>query len=153
VYEWEADGVGSCERSEGCIYLISSGHSARADYLYAISDNGDDVFFRTSDLLLAADAETTPSIYDARAGGGVAEAGGEAWQGEGCRPTLSPALGLPTPGMLPDAEPGNVPQAASRPCPKGKHKATKGGKTSCVKDNKHSKKHRRAGSKRKGAGK
>lgn len=152
VYEWEAQGVGSCERPEGCIYLISSGRSNRIDYLYAVSDSGDDVFFRSSDLLVPADTEDTPSIYDARVGGGFAE------EPEGCQidqdcggsVTPPPSLGAPASEAL--GPPDNF--TPPKKCPKGKHKVTKNGKTICVKKNqkKHHKRHR-AGSKKKGAGK
>jgi hypothetical protein len=149
IYEWEAQGVGSCTRPEGCVYLISSGHSARTDYLYGVSDSGNDVFFRTADLLLPVDQEETPSIYDARVGGGFLEPQCEdsALCSEPQAPS-PPVLLAPTSPALPAS--GNLPP--SKHCPKSKHKVTRNGKTSCVKNKKHHK-HHRAGSKRKGAGK
>jgi hypothetical protein len=146
VYEWEANGVGTCTRPEGCIYLISSGHSSRVDYLYAISESGDDVFFRSADLLLASDAEATPSIYDARVGGGFSE---ETVCQVECSKVLAPPPGLIAPASPPLGVSGNVKQAS---CPKGKHRVVKNGKTRCVKKH-HKRKHHRAGSKKKGAGK
>jgi hypothetical protein len=142
VYEWEAQGVGSCERPEGCIYLISSGQSARTDYICAVSDSGADVFFRSSDLLLGSDKDETPSIYDARIDGGFPEAG-IACEVE-CSKTLLPPPGLPAPTTPPLGASGNV---TPSPCPKGKHKVN----GRCVK--RHHKHHRKAGSKKKGAGK
>jgi hypothetical protein len=148
VYEWEAQGVGSCKESGGCTYLVSSGHSLRIDYLYAASDTGDDVFFRTSDILLPLDAEETPSIYDARVEGGFPEPTPPECEGEGCRPNLSPDAVLPTPGMLPSKGSGNLP---GHSCPKGKRKVKRRGKVTCVK--KHHKKHHKKASKSRGAGK
>jgi hypothetical protein len=151
VYEWEAQGVGSCIRAGGCIYLVSSGHSLRIDYLYATSDSGDDVFFRTSDILLGRDAEETPSIYDVRVDGGFPEVAIEPCQGESCRPGVSPI-----PSLEPPAEPApgasdNVP---AKRCPKGKRKVRRHGKTVCVKKKHHKRlKHQKKAGKSRGAAK
>lgn len=149
VYEWEEQGVGGCARPGGCVLLISSGQSPRDNYLYAVSESGDDVFFTSSDLLVGADRDTTSTIYDARVDGGFAEPPPrEPCQGEGCRPALGGAPSL----LGPESGVQNI-NVPSHPCRKGKRKVTKDGKTSCVKKKKKHHKHHKAGSKKKGAGK
>ncbi|HET8954512.1 MAG TPA: hypothetical protein VFN18_02510 [Solirubrobacterales bacterium] len=153
VYEWEAEGVGSCTRPGGCVSLISSGNSALDDYLYAISDSGDDVFFHSGDLLAPAfDSDTTPSIYDARVRGGFAPPAAAAGEclGEACQPAAS-APNDPTPASSVYRGAGNVsPEAGRRHCPKGRRAVRRGGKVRCAKKKKHAKhkrthNHRRAG--------
>ncbi|HEX6205726.1 MAG TPA: hypothetical protein VFZ29_07960 [Solirubrobacterales bacterium] len=149
VYEWEDQGVGSCARPEGCVHLISSPNSQREEYIWAVSPSGDDVFFLSSDLLVKSDADETPSIYDARVGGGFAEGDQQSeCEGEGCRPNLSPTPSLPT-GLTPVLGSGDQanPTKAKR-CPKGKHKVKRKGKIRCVK--KKTAKKNRAGASRKG---
>ena len=131
VYEWEEAGAGSCARAGGCVYLISSPHSAKDDYLYAQSTSGDDVFFLTNDALLPTDGGGTTSIYDARVGGGFAEPEAPICEGEGCRPTLAspPLLTSPESGVRSSS--GNV--RDGKRCPKGKRKVKQKGKVHCVK--------------------
>jgi hypothetical protein len=148
IYEWEAKGVGSCASSDGCLYLISSGHSARNEYLYAVSESGDDVFFLSSDLLLPVDQDETPSIYDARVGGGFPEPVEAECQGEGCRPQMTPPPPMP-PAQTQTSGPGD--NVKPLRCGKGKRKVKRNGRVRCVKKKKkHS---HRAGSNQNGGGK
>jgi len=156
VYEWEEEGVGSCRTEGGCVYLISSGTSGRPpsgepNYLYAANEDGRDVFVYTGDLLLPAeDPDETPSIYDARVGGGFPPPRGTAGEclGEACQPAAQ-APGDPVQSLK---GAGNVTSEAPRArCPKGKRAVRRDGKVRCqqrrhAKHKKH--RHRRAGAKR-----
>ena len=148
VYEWEEQGVGSCTQAGGCVYLISSPASRRNEFLWAVSRSGDDVFFLSSDLLLNGDADETPSIYDARVGGGFPEPAPSECQGEGCRPQLTPPPPLPS-GETPVRGAGD--QVKRRACGRGKHRVKRRGKVRCVRK-KHHRRHGRHGRRRAGAG-
>ncbi len=150
LYEWEDQGVGSCTRPEGCLYLISSPHSARDEYLWAVSESGNDAFFLSSDLLIGADADGTPSIYDARVGGGFPESQLRAeCLGDACQPSVS-APGASNLASAAFVGPGNVtgPRTARR-CTKGQRKVRRAGKVRCLKRGKHQR-NERAAAKRKG---
>jgi hypothetical protein len=56
VYEWE----------NGVVYLISTGKSALNSYILDSSENGDDVFFATSEGLAPGDTDGAYDVYDAR---------------------------------------------------------------------------------------
>lgn len=74
VYEWEADGTGSCTSSSqngGCLYLISTGTSPEPSYFSDASVSGDDVFFFTTQSLVGQDTDDLSDAYDARVGGGL----------------------------------------------------------------------------------
>jgi hypothetical protein len=152
IYEWEDQGVGSCQQAGGCIYLISSPRSQRNEYLWAVSRSGDDVFILSSDLLVGSDVDETPSIYDARVGGGFPEPATSICEGEGCRPQLTSTPSLPS-GETPVRGSGD--NFRARKCGKGKRKVKRAGKVRCVKKKDHQRhgKHRRhrAGAEKKGA--
>jgi hypothetical protein len=134
VYQWEEEGVGDCETPGGCVRLISSGQSSREDLLYAVSDSGNDVFFRTADLLLAADPDETLSIYDARVGGGFPPPQGPPGEclGGACQPS-APAPNDATPASTTFKGAGNAVSKATKPrCPKGKRAVRRRGKSRCV---------------------
>lgn len=148
VYEWEDQGVGTCQRPGGCIYLVSSPQSSSNEYLWAVSASGDDVFFISSDLLVGADADGTPSIYDARVGGGFSEETAGECEGEGCRPSQQAQPPQPT-VLTPVLGPGDNFKPVR--CPKGKHKVKRGGKVRCVKKKHHKNRAKhRAGAETKG---
>ncbi len=139
TYEWEEQGVGSCAKPNGCIYLISSGQSGRDEYLYAVSKSGDDVFFVSSDLLAGGDGDETRSIYDARIDGGFpppSPPSGECL-GEACQPAAV-APNDPTPSSSAFEGAGNVApdRSGKRRCPKGKRAVRSGGKVRCVRRHK-----------------
>jgi hypothetical protein len=133
VYEWEAEGEGTCGSQGGCLFLISSGHSAHDNFLFGVSESGDDVFIGTSDLLVPADGDETSSIYDARAEGGFPTSSRAAeCLGEACQPTpVVPVEKTPASSTFEGA--GNVHSTTSKAvCPKGRTARKKGSKTRCV---------------------
>jgi hypothetical protein len=141
VYEWEAQGRGSCTEPEGCIFLVSSGRSAQDDYLYGVSEDGNDVFIATNDLLdPQRDPDGTRSIYDARVGGGFASvAGPSECLGDACQPAARPPE---RPAQLLDGA-GNVTKGAKAlRCRKGKHAVRAKGRTRCVAAHKRHQRHK-----------
>jgi len=130
VYEWEAQGVGGCDRGAGCIRLISSGNSGGDDYLYATSPDGSNVFIETGDTLVSQDLDHTPSIYDARVGGGFPDSPAQGVEciGEACQPSIAPPEkpSLATAVAKPASSKGG-----RRACPKGRHRVRRHGKAHC----------------------
>jgi hypothetical protein len=75
VYEWEANGTGTCGEDEGCVQLISTGTSLLDSSLLGASADGTDAYFFTHDTLVSSDGNgNRVKIYDARAGGGFDQA-------------------------------------------------------------------------------
>ena len=148
VYEWIAQGTGSCTRPAGCVHLISSGQSDRDNFLYAHSTDGEDVFFFTGDQLTGSDdGEGAPSIYDAKVGGGFPEPGrDEVCIGDGCRPGVSPTPALPSPATSGPAA-NDQTSTGRKACPKAKRKVKHNGKARCV--NRKQRKHKSKGAKAK----
>jgi hypothetical protein len=146
VYEWEAQGIGSCSEPAGCLFLVSSGRSPRDDYLYGVSESGNDVFILSNDLLVPGrDPDETRSIYDARVNGGFASAYqvGECL-GEACQPAVRPPE---RPAQVLEGA-GNVTEEPKARCPKGKRAVKNRGKTRCVPRHKKHRRHRGANAKR-----
>lgn len=127
VYEWEG----------GVPLLISSGQGQSPSHLYGMSADGDDVFFRTVEELVAADVRGSASLYDARVGGGIPEATAAApCQGDSCQGPGTPPPALPDPKSTSSA---GERRAKPKPCPKAKRRV----RGRCVKAHR-AKKHRKA---------
>lgn len=137
VYEWEPEGVGSCERAEGCVYLISSGNSPNDSMFVDSSAEGDDAFFITRERLLPRDKDQQLDLYDARVGGGFEEPASVPCGGEACAGPLASPQARPTFSTKELTGPGN-PQPTR--CKAGFVK--KQGK--CVKKKQKSKKKKKA---------
>jgi hypothetical protein len=71
VYEWEAEGIGNCAHTGGCLGLISNGRSPEASTFIDADSDGSDAYFLTSASLDPNDPGSY-DIYDARVGGGFA---------------------------------------------------------------------------------
>jgi hypothetical protein len=126
VYEWEAEGVGTCQGSSegvdgasgGCLYLISTGRSAQPSYFADAGAGGEDVFFFTSQSLVAQDQDQLVDVYDARADGGIVEQNATPpapCEGEACRGagSTTPVVGTPSSATITGT--GNLaPPAATR---------------------------------------
>lgn len=100
VYEWEIPGDGGCERSNGCVHLISSGLDPAPSYFLGASANGSNVFFGTHARLTPQDTDTAGDLYDARIGGGKGVGGGVGpCEGDACQNPPPPPI---------DASPGSL---------------------------------------------
>ncbi len=148
VYEYEPEGVGSCRQSDGCVSLISSGASRQASVFRDASLSGDDVFFTTTDQLVAQDGDVIEDYYDARVDGGIASQNQlptVPCGGESCKP---PASGQPVEGALASsgfAGMGNLTPSASLPAVKKPVKQKRSGKKKhTAKQKRHQKKRRPA---------
>jgi len=134
VYEWEAQGTGSCATAGGCLQLISSGRSQEGASFVDASENGVDVFFLTDGSLVPSDPGAV-DLYDAREGGGFPIPPTPIpCVGDSCQPLPSPPED-PTPGtMVPTG--GNPPVRFAKPrCRKGKRRAAGHGKRRCKRNN------------------
>jgi hypothetical protein len=141
VYEWLDLGTEGCSRPSGCVALISSGHSAGPNYLFAATSSGSDIVFSSSDRLVASDGDSTPSLYDARVNGGFPVTESPSCSGEGCKPQPSVPPSLLSPGSRPAAEGRRI----GKRCKKGQRKVKQGGKVRCARKHRSGKR-RRAGS-------
>lgn len=90
VYEYEPQGVGSCQSAQGCVNLISSGSSSEESALLDASENGGDIFFLTAAQLSPTDHDSALDAYDAHV----------CSEGPGCPPQ---ATGEPPPCASADA--------------------------------------------------
>jgi hypothetical protein len=143
VYEWEQQGVGSCQGSSesfsvssgGCLYLVSSGRSPDRSFFADASASGDDAFFFTDQPLVGQDQDGLVDVYDAHVGGGLAAQSPPAppapCEGEGCKPVAGavPVFGAPVSasfsGTGNQALPVAAPVVASKSKAKAKAKAKK----------------------------
>jgi hypothetical protein len=137
VYEWEEDGAGSCRRSQGCIYLLSSGSSPESSWLLDASEDGDDVFIVTRSQLTLEDQNETLDVYDVRANAPIPPTQPQC-TGTGCQGVASSPPVFATPSSVTYNGVGNFPvpvKAASKakkpkPKPKAKRKRRKKSKGS-----------------------
>ncbi len=158
VYEYEVPGSGTCtsasetfsERSGGCVSLISGGESDEESSFVDASADGSDVFFVSSQPLVAQDTDTLPELYDARENGGFPVSPALECTGTGCQGAPAPPPTFATPPSATFSGIGNFASAPRlvKPKPKascGRGRTRRGGR--CVKarsKRKHGRRARRA---------
>jgi hypothetical protein len=149
AYEWEAPGTGTCAASGGCLGLVSSGRAETPATFLDASESGDDAYFLTDRSLVGGDSGAA-DVYDARVGGGLAEASPPlTCEGDACQ-ALPSEPEDPVPGTL-TAGPGNPKlRQPSLACPKGKSRVKRHGKLVCAPRPKQGKKHKSKAHKHKG---
>ncbi len=113
VYEWERDGTGACQETNGCVYLISNGFEGSASFVDA-STSANDVFFVTRERLVPVDGNESVDLYDARVGGVLSVAPPEC-SGTGCQGAPAPAPVFATPSSVTFAGVGNFPPEVNLP--------------------------------------
>jgi hypothetical protein len=112
VYEWEAEGEGSCKQAGGCTLPISDVAGDRESYFLDASPNGENVFIATGEQLVPSDTDTRVDVYDAKVGGGfpVTTAPPVCDNADSCKAPESPQPGVfAAPASATFAGPGNPP--------------------------------------------
>jgi hypothetical protein len=118
VYEWEADGTGTCTRAasafsaqnEGCLYLLSAGTGNSPSFFGDASADGDHVFIFTRDQLVPQDTDSLQDVYDVGVGAGLAsqhQAPPAGCSGDACQGAGSPSPSDPGSGTSAFSGPGN----------------------------------------------
>ncbi len=143
VYEWEAQGTGSCEedvQGGGCLYLLSDGAHDEASFFGDASASGESAFLITSSRLVGQDQDQLYDLYGARVEGGLLSQNKlppPICLEEACKPAAPAGPTPQTPGSADFSGPGNPKAKAG--CPKGKRKARVKGKARCVAKRKRAK--------------
>jgi hypothetical protein len=111
--------------------LVSSGTDGNGSWFLEASEDGEDVFFISSEALAGYDTDSAYDLYDARSGGGFPEpvphpsiCTGESCQGSGAPAPPSPLIGSDNEGR------GN--ESTVRRCPKGTQRVKARGRTRCI---------------------
>jgi sugar lactone lactonase YvrE len=128
VYEWEANGAGSCHTAGGCLYLLSTGKSTSASFIADASASGNDVFFITRSSLVGQDKDQLFDVYDASVGGGLAdqnEVPQVPCEGEACKGGATSPPATETPGTPTFSGPGNQKPVHKKARKKRRHHAKK----------------------------
>jgi hypothetical protein len=98
VYQWEAQGEGSCAAAAGCISILSGGALPQGATFADASADGSDAYLLTAASLIPADPGSI-DLYDAKAGGGFPEAAPQIpCEGDACQilPAAPPDPSLAT---------------------------------------------------------
>ncbi len=112
VYEWEAEGDGTCTPGTGiqggCVFLLSGGTSESYSWLIGASASGNDVFVATRAQLVAEDQNETFDLYDVRTDG-VKRVSPPTCTGTGCQGVPAPPPAFATPPSVTFDGVGNFP--------------------------------------------
>jgi hypothetical protein len=108
VYEYEADGEGSCSEEGGCQYLISEARGTATDQFLGASASGGDVFIASTSRLVSTDQDNLRDVYDARVGGGTSVPPSETPCENNCRQPVAQAEVPPLPSAITGPS-GNLP--------------------------------------------
>jgi hypothetical protein len=132
VYEWEAQGEGTCSEAGGCIRLISSGVALQGDRGGLIDESGRNISFQSSQNLGVFDTDGLPDVFDARVEGGFHRSARqpECGSADQCHRAVSAEIGAPRFTTETFAGSGNA--AEHRHCAKGKVRVKKHGQVRCV---------------------
>jgi hypothetical protein len=153
VYEYEPDGIGTCARPAGCVFLISRGNGTSDSEFVDATPSGSDAFFVTRDRLAPQDQDDLVDLYDARVDGGFPEVTAPACTGTGCQGLPGTPPIFATPSSVTYDGVGNFAPAASERATKPKVKkrssrCPRGGRPNhhrCVKARRGQSKTRKAG--------